>query len=146
VGFYFLDTSALVKQYHLEAGSAQVNTIFDDQNNVMIISELSLVELVSALQRKQNQGEITQQALHDALAQFANTVLHELVVVSFQGELVQEARELVLRHGLRTLDSLQLAFALGLRAMSPIFVCADARLRQAASDEGLSVLDPEATP
>ena len=72
--FYFFDTSALVKRYHQEIGSEQVNAIFDDQDNILIISELALVELASALRRKQNQGEITIQALNDTLAHFAHIV------------------------------------------------------------------------
>lgn len=50
--FYFFDTSALVKRYHLEPSSERVNAILDDQDNLLIISELALVELASALQRK----------------------------------------------------------------------------------------------
>ena len=46
----FLDTSALVKHYRAEQGTARVDALFDREND-LAISELSLVELVSALQR-----------------------------------------------------------------------------------------------
>jgi len=143
VTFYFFDTSALVKRYHLEPGSERVNAIFDDQANILIISELALVELASALRRKQNRGEITLQAMNDALAQFANEVVSDLLVAGFRSGFIQGARELVLQHGLRTLDALQLTSASEFRALSPVFVCADAKLRRAASDMGLVALDPE---
>jgi len=146
VAFYFFDTSALVKRYHLEPGSDRVNAIFDDRDNILIISELAIVELASALQRKRNRGEITLQAMNDALAQFANETLSDLIVAGFHSGFIQRARDLVLQHGLRTLDALQLTSALQFRALSPVFVCADAGLRQAASNAGLAVLDPEATP
>ncbi len=144
--FYFFDTSALVKRYHWEPGSDQVNAIFEDPDNVLIISELALVEMASALQRKRNRGEITPLVMNEALAQFAHTVLNDLVVAGFRSGFIQQARNLVLQHSIRTLDALQLTSALGFRALPVVFVCADDKLRQAASREGLAVLDPEANP
>ena len=144
--FYFFDTSALVKRYHLETGSERVDVIFDDQDNLLIISELTLVELTSALRRKQNRGEITLQAMNDALAHFANEVLSDLIVAGFRSGFIQQAKDLVLQHGLRTLDALQLTSASEFRTLSPVFVCADAELRRVASDVGLVVLDPETVP
>ena len=144
--FYFFDTSALVKRYHLEPSSERVNAIFDDQDNILIIWELALVELASALQRKRNRGEITLQAMNDALAQFANEVLSDLIVTGFRSGFIQQARDLVLQHSLRTLDALQLTSASEFRTLSPVFLCADAGLRRAASDVGLVVLDPEVVP
>mgnify|MGYP001140784162 CR=1 FL=1 len=146
MAFYFFDTSALVKRYHLESGSERVNAIFEDQDNILIISELAIVEMASALQRKRNRGEITLQAMNDALAQFANEVLSGLIVAGFRSGFIQQARDLVLQHGLRTLDALQLTSALEFRALSPVFACADVRLRQAASDMRLAVFDPEVLP
>ncbi len=63
MAFFLFDTSALVKRYHVEVGSDKVDEIFDDPDNVLIISELAIVEVTSALQRKRNQGEITQLSL-----------------------------------------------------------------------------------
>jgi len=146
VPFYFFDTSALVKRYHLETGSDRVNAIFDDQGNVLIISELAIIEMASALQRKQHRGEITPDAMHDALVHFAHEMLSDLIVAGFRSGFIQQARDLVLQHGLRTLDALQLTGALEFTGLSPVFVCGDARLRQVASDVGLTVLDPEAMP
>jgi predicted nucleic acid-binding protein len=146
VAFYFFDTSALVKRYHHESGSGQVDAIFNDPDSDLIISELAIVELASALRRKQNRGEITVQALNNALTYFAHEVSGDLVVAGFHSGFIQQARDLVLQRGLRTLDALQLTSVLEFRALSPVFVCADVGLRQAASDEGLTVLDPEATP
>ncbi len=142
--YYFFDTSALVKRYHLEAGSDQVNAIFGAQDSVLMISELALVELASALQRKRNRGEITLQAMNDALARFAGDVLSDLVVAGFRSGFIQQARDFVLQHGIRTLDALQLTAVLEFKALSPVFVCADACLRQVASDEGLAIVGPEA--
>jgi predicted nucleic acid-binding protein len=142
--FFLFDTSALVKRYHLEPGSDKVDEIFEDTDNVLIISELALVEVTSALLRKRNQGEITASAMENALAQFARDVLSELIVADLTSDLVHRAREMVLKHNLRTLDALQLAFALEFQVLKPTFVCADAKLRDAAQAAGITTLDPEA--
>lgn len=83
--------------------------------------------------------------MENALAQFARDVLSELIVADLTSDLVHGAREMVLKHNLRTLDALQLAFALEFQALkpTPAFVCADVRLRDAAQAAELTVLDPE---
>jgi predicted nucleic acid-binding protein len=144
MAFFLFDTSALVKRYHVEVGSDKVDEIFDDPDNVLIISELALVEVTSALQRKLNQGEITASAMENALAQFARDILSELIVVELTSELVRRARRLVSEYDLRTLDALQLASALEFQVLKPTLVCADAKLRDAARAAGMTVLDPEA--
>ena len=142
--FFLFDTSALVKRYHLEPGSDKVDEIFEDTDNVLIISELALVEVTSALLRKRNRGEITASVMENALAQFARDVLSELIVADLTSDLVHRAREMVLKHNLRTLDALQLAFALEFQVLKPTFVCADAKLRDAAQAAGITTLDLEA--
>ncbi len=89
MAFYFFDTSALVKRYHRESGSGQVDAIFDDRDNALIISELALVELASALRRRQNRGEIAVQALNDALTYFDHEVSSDLVVAGFHSGCIQ---------------------------------------------------------
>jgi predicted nucleic acid-binding protein len=143
MAFFLFDTSALVKRYHVEAGSDKVDDIFDNPDSVLIISELALVEVTSALQRTLNQGEITARAMENALAQFARDVLSELIVVELTSKLVRRARRLILEYDLRTLDALQLASALEFRMLNPTFVCADAKLRDAAQAAGMTVINPE---
>jgi len=53
MALFLFDTSALVKRYHVEVGSDKVDEIFDDPDNVLIISELALVEVTSALLKRQ---------------------------------------------------------------------------------------------
>src|SRR5690606_12513901 len=62
------------------------------------------------------------------------------------------AQDLIRSYGLarqiRTLDALQLAVALHLHQAAPLdhFVCADQRLCDLATREGLSVINPELVP
>lgn len=143
--FFFFDTSALVKRYHEEPGSDVVDDIFSDRNAFLLISELTIVEVASALSRKRNRGEITDEAMQHALAQFAQDSLEELVIFGFQSGFIQQARDLIVQHSdLRTLDSLQLTGVLHLRSLDPTFVCADGRLAEVARTLGLTVLEPQA--
>ncbi|MEM2190874.1 MAG: type II toxin-antitoxin system VapC family toxin [Archaeoglobaceae archaeon] len=64
----FLDTSALVKRYHKESGSEIIDEIFE--KFVIAISELSIVELVSALNRKLAENMISGDDLRIALSKF----------------------------------------------------------------------------
>src|SRR6266446_10614681 len=65
-----IDTSALVKYYHPEGGSAQVIAIADDPSNVLFISRIGLVEIHSALARKIRTGELQVSAFQQALRRF----------------------------------------------------------------------------
>ena len=56
--FYFLDASALVKRYHLEAGSVNVAKILAGPNSTHLISRLGLVEAGSAFAIKVRDGQI----------------------------------------------------------------------------------------
>lgn len=49
---YFFDTSALVKRYHVEAGSETVNGLFDDPDAVFAVASITITEFVSAFTRK----------------------------------------------------------------------------------------------
>lgn len=139
---YFFDTSALVKRYHVEIGSDKVDKVFNDEDGIFLISELAIVELASALQRKKSRGEITATDMNNTLARFAESVLRNLIVVGFRSGFIQRARDLVLKHDLRTLDAFQLAAALEFEPLSPIFVCADDRLSDVARTVGFTVLNP----
>jgi predicted nucleic acid-binding protein len=147
---YYLDTSALVKHYHPEVGSAEVDRLWNDSAASLFVSRLSALETSSAFAGKVQAGTITPSDFDTLTRRFAADVASKrltalrLLVVHFQ-----EAERLLRQHGvsvrLRTLDALQLAVALDLRARGPVshFVCADQDLLAVAAREGLSILDPE---
>ena len=56
--WYFLDTSALVKRYHGEAGTDAIDRIFAQSLAELVISRLALVEVTSALAFKVRTGEL----------------------------------------------------------------------------------------
>lgn len=147
---HLLDTSALVKYYHVEVGSPKVIALVDDPGHVSFIARISLVEMHSAFARRARAGEIT--TAHFQRWQrrfFADLRTRKFRVVRFTPAHEREAIRLLAKHGLihplRTLDALQLAVAVWLKAQGFLdhFVCADAHLCTAAQREGLPVLNPE---
>jgi predicted nucleic acid-binding protein len=146
---YFFDTSGLVKHYHAEAGTDEVDRIIDESGAELLIARLTLVEIVSAFAIKVRTGEFDDVEFARLRGLFATHVarrrydVFRLLNVHYDG-----SRDLIVKHGLRrqirTLDALQLSVALHLHQAINIdqFVCADQRLCDIAALEGLPVLNP----
>lgn len=128
----------MVKRYHKESGSEIIDEIFE--KFVIAISELSIVELVSALNRKLAENMISGDDLRIALSKFYED-LSDFLILKFDSQVVNMAVEAVLKYSLKTLDSLQIAFALKLKEYNPLFVSFDKKLAKIAEIEGFRVLD-----
>jgi predicted nucleic acid-binding protein len=144
----FLDSSALIKLYHLEPGTDRVEEIFAVPETVLVISELAAVELHSALARKVRTGEITVPAEAAALANFEQDCTDRFLIEPLSSAVAQRAKALLKKHGhekpLRSLDALQVAtFAIVRAREEAVFVSADSRLCEVVKAEGHSALDPE---
>ena len=119
----YLDTSALVKLYIEEEGSARVVALTADRDAIQaVILDITLIESRSAIRRRQRQGDISSADADRVLKQIEDDAT-----------------------GLRAYDALQLAGCLVVRNDVPgplTFVCADIRLCEAASLEGVNTLNP----
>jgi uncharacterized protein len=116
---YMVDTSALVKYYHPEAGSSQVIAIADDPDNTLFISRIGFVEIHSALARKVRTGEIREATFQQSLRRFyADLRGRKFRLIRSSPFHERQAIRLLVRRGptlpLRTLDALQLSAALWL--------------------------------
>jgi predicted nucleic acid-binding protein len=141
---YFLDTSALVKIYHREAGSDFCLARYADQSP-LIISELARVELHSAIFRKQREKELSAKAVKAVLQRFECDCEVRFEVLHVASLVYDEACRLLSRyagaHGLRTLDSLQLAtFLTYCEKDEDCFVCADRKLSAVVEKEGVQAV------
>lgn len=150
---HFLDTSALVKRYHPEAGTVAVDRLLDDPAAEPVISRLTLVEMTSVFAGKVRTGELAPADFARLRGLFAADVARRRYrVVRMLNAHYGRAQRLIQAHGIarqiRTLDALQLAAALELHRAAPLdsFVCADQRLCILAAGEGLTVLNPETNP
>jgi uncharacterized protein len=147
--WYFLDTSALVKRYHDELGTAWVDNLFSNSSATVVVSRLSVVEVVSALALKVRTGELGHPDYVVARKKFLGEVKsRKLLVARLLAVHYREAERLIDRHAplrrLRTLDAIQLAVAKDqqLHGRSDHFVTADIALLEVGQLEGLSGLNP----
>lgn len=148
MGGYFLDTSALVKRYRVEAGTPIIDQLFT-QSAPLVISRLGIVETVSALAMKVRIGELSTGDYDVARKKFIGDISGRSLSVSrIFASHFRAAERLVDHYGksrrLRTLDALQLSMALDLMRLGKIdtVVCADSILCEIAALESLKTLNP----
>lgn len=145
---YFLDSSALVKRYHVEPGSERLAELFAASDNRFFIARLALVELHSTFARLVRDGTYPISEMHLALGRLSADVASGLLsVVAVSSQRFEAAANILqtigLTHNIRTLDALHLATAQSLNARSRLssFVAADKRLLSSAAACGLEVED-----
>jgi len=142
----YLDTSALIKRYIEEEGTAQVIALTKDGGSAqVIILDIALLESRSAVRRREREGDISDSDADRILKQIEEDASSSFLLQPSTSAVMEEAARLIDRHPLRAYDALQLAGCLVARrgARGPLtFVCADVRLCETASLEGLTVLNP----
>ncbi len=107
---------------------------------------LSAVEIASAIERRAREGHLPAAGRREALENLAALSASWIEITALEAAR-DRALAVLARHVLRAADALQLAAALvaaGDAGGSREFVCADARLREAAEREGFAV--PEIGP
>jgi len=149
---FFFDTSALIKRYLHEKGSAQVRRLLQTGGAIFYQTFLTPVEITSGLYRHHREGQIAIEQLSLLLRSYAAHSHREYLLVPYSESLIDMAATLISRHPLRALDAIQLAGALQLRSSLPasaprlIFLSADDRLVRAARQEHLRVENPKRFP
>ena len=146
---YFFDSSALVKAYIAEAGTDWVRTILDDPQHRISISALAEVEVISAITRRFNEGDLTQGQLDQACDELGQDCA-AYFLVDITGQVLEAAVGNARSHSLRAYDAVQLASAIAVKtalvtqgaAIDFTLVSADTALNDAARREGLQVEDP----
>jgi predicted nucleic acid-binding protein len=140
---YFLDSSALVKGYRLEPGTARVHQILRG-SDPLIIAQISHLEVSSAIVRRAQQSGMSDAQILRALHELDREVSRSFEIIRADDPIIASAVTLTRSRRLRAADALQLASALAVRMRRPqlIFVSSDLELNQSAVAEGLSVIDP----
>ena len=145
---YFLDTSAAVKRYVLEPGSAWTRNLTDPAaGHFLYIARITDVEMTSAIARRR-QSTLTLAQAASALNRFRQDFAQQYRIVEITIPLLRQASQLADTHVLRAYDAVQLAAALDIYQLDPslTLVSADADLNAAATAEGLAVEDPNTHP
>jgi len=147
---YYLDTSALVKRYAQERGTAWILSLTDmTAENDLYTVRVTGPEMIAALFRKARTGEISPAEAKRSAEHFRADWRRQYQIVEVTAPVADKAMELAQRHSLRAYDAVHLASAVALQQMreamelpSLIFVSADAPQREAAAVEGFPVEDP----
>ena len=142
--YFYFDTSAIVKRYSPESGSAKVDAIINKRTNVIILGNIAITEIYSALSKKYRTDEISMQDLLSALYRFEKDVSENSYrFLEVDNRTIDATKILILAHpGLRTYDALHLAPALELFALHPFIVTSDMVLFETFRSEGLTVINP----
>lgn len=151
---YYLDASTLSKRYVQETGTAWVRAlVVSTAGHTLLTGRISMVEVYSALARRQREGSVA--AADCAIAAQAFTIhsVTEYEFVELDLNVVAVARNLLERHPLRAYDAVQLASAIIANQaltsvqLSPlVFLSADDRLNAVAVTEGVMVDNPNLHP
>lgn len=139
----FLDTSALIKLYHAEAGSERLMAYIEEQADTIFLSELAKLEFRSVIWRRVRMREIKRDVALRVIECF-ETDGDNYRWIKIQLGLIQSASDLFKIYGdqgLRALDALQLASALMVKSEKCAFFTLDNLLRSFFSMEGLSVIE-----
>ncbi len=154
MSYLYVDTSAVVKRYKLEAGSNRVQTLMNPANgHTVIVSEITLAEFAAAISAKYRAGTISLSDRSNIINLFLSHCETEYQLVATNRGIIDRAVILVQSQPLRGYDAVQLATALNSREVLAaagitdfIFISADKNLVSAAGAEGLSVDNPGNNP
>ncbi len=142
---FFFDTSAFVKLFYEEPGSVVVEKIFNDENNVVYVSELVRLEFLSSIYRRYREGDLTQDEIDLVVDAFDEQLL-SVYVEPLESPIIQESESLMKNYGknkgLRSLDAIHLATCRLIASHDWVFVCADSKLCDVACACGFSVKNP----
>ncbi len=152
---YFLDSSALVKRYVPETGSAWIRALSAPQTgNSLIIARITWVEVRSAIARREREGSLTSTDRTLIIQRFRSDLNNQYQVIELDSTLAETAGQLVNQYPLRAYDAVQLAsvlllqpaFATITQSAQLIFLTADDRLLTIANALGLLTDNPNRHP
>jgi predicted nucleic acid-binding protein len=138
----YFDTSALAKKYlKKEKGRNRVIELLESNPQHIVSSALTNLEVISALTRRQKEisgFEKAVEAFHVDWETF--------IVWTIDGDVLDEAVDLIRLYRLKAADAIHLATARSVRSHTKdkvLVVSSDRELLEAAVREGLPVMDPE---
>ena len=154
MAIYFLDSSALVKRYINETGSAWVLGLFTPTlSNDFFVAAITGVEIVAAITRRASNGSVTAADAALVCNQLRSDLQTDYQVIEITEGIINSAMGLAETQGLRGYDAVQLAAGCAINelcianGLSPIiFVSADEELNLAAVNEGLLIENPNHYP
>jgi len=143
----YLDTSALVKKYFMEQGSAEVISLWQKTTGILT-SEVAYAESMAAFFRKRREARIAAKVFNNVLNTF-ETDYEGFFRIQVNAQLNGIIRHLIAHLPLRGFDAIHLASALLVRERIRdefLFVCFDQALLDAAAARGLRTFPDRIAP
>jgi predicted nucleic acid-binding protein len=110
---YLMDSSALVKRYVIETGTAWVRSLTHYRTgNQIFLARITIVEVTSAIARRRAGRTIRSAQASSFLSRFREHVAKRYTVLEVRPALLADATTLANRHALRAYVAVQLAVAL----------------------------------
>ncbi len=138
----FLDTCSLVKLYHKETGTEELEKMFSEIKITKIfLSEISKIEFTSTIWKKVRTKEILERNAQITL-NFFEIDFDKYTFIPTKPAIIELARTLTSKYkveGLRTLDSVQLSTCVSLIKQVDIFITADKLLKTLFQAENLPI-------
>ncbi|OHD17950.1 MAG: hypothetical protein A2086_08705 [Spirochaetes bacterium GWD1_27_9] len=103
----FIDTSSLVKRYLVEIGSEKLDLLFDESDDIFV-SFITEIEFNSSLKRRLFDYSINEMDYQYILNEFYQD-LKDFSVIEYSLTIKNRAIDLIKKHQIKTLDSIQLS-------------------------------------
>jgi uncharacterized protein len=150
VAAYFFDSSALVKRYVNEKGSAWVSATVNPVGGPRVyVAAVTGVEVVAAIARKLKGNLVSRLDAATAVSRFHYDFANEYRIIDISDTVISRSMALAEMHALRGYDAVQLGAALEINGRrislgaTPLkLVASDSELLTAASAEHLPTDDP----
>jgi predicted nucleic acid-binding protein len=152
VVWVYFDASALVKRYSAEDGTELVNELFHQHPVAqMTCATIGILEIVSVLVRKRNDGRLSPNLFAQALVELNQEIVENAAfsVASMDDDHLMSALSLIGQHNINSTDAIVLRSCLNLQRILQnqghwlVLWSCDKRLLRAAQHEGVDVFDPE---
>ena len=138
----FFDTSALIKRYVIEKKKKKVDELMDKADTI-IVSVITEIEAYSTFKRLLIEKAISDTDYKTLLNEFDIDYPYFTHII-FDNLITSNAKLLIDKYQLKTLDSIQLGTALLLKDEIDYFIVCDSKLVKAGKKEGLKIINPVA--
>jgi len=146
LSFYFLEATAFIRLFVQGQGTdALIRLMESAEDNRKLISSSSPLEIYAVIRQRERQGDISAENAASALS-VLRLESARMVQQPLNPAVLEAARQLLDRTGLRWTEALQLGAAIAAREMFQgteiVFISTSQRLLDAAAAEGFGLLDP----
>ena len=145
MAYFYFDTTALAKRYCLELGTHRINEILHEKRNQVILSECTVTELFSTLNKKVRRNDLTRDDYYTVVYKFESEVEQGLFkIIDMSPLVIRNSKLLLLQHPfLRFSTALQLSYAIEVFSLKPTVVSSDLHFLDTCKITGFKVLNPE---